>query len=498
MGRAMTILDVIAEKARERTAEAKRLCPDPLRAAADRPVLRRRDVPGGVDTREPFSFEKALKKPGLSYICEVKRASPSKGLIAPDFPYETIARDYDNAGADCISCLTEPQWFLGKNEYLSAIRRVTDIPILRKDFTVDEYMIYEAKAIGADAVLLIASILDLPQLRAFRQLADELGLTALVEAHGAEEIEMAVAAGARVIGVNNRNLKDFSVDTANAGRLRDLVPEGTLFVSESGVRDRRDILAAETMRADAVLVGEALMRPQNKGMKLRELKASPPRIKICGLMTPEDVRKVNELRPDYAGFVFADTRHRVSEEQAEKLKRALAPGIAAVGVFVDEAPERVVSLMRRGIIDIAQLHGNETDAEIMWIRRESGGRVVKAVVMGAESGCSSAPGSDYPSADYLLFDAGRGSGRTFNWELLASPPGTPFFLAGGLAEDNVAEAVDKVQPFAVDVSSAVEDADLSKNYEKMRRFIGQVRRSRPVRAEECGNSRKQQVGAKDE
>ncbi len=217
---------------------------------------------------EPFAFEKALKAPGISFICEVKKASPSKGLIAPYFPYTEIAQDYDNAGASCISCLTEPHWFRGSSKYLTEIRRVTDIPILRKDFTVDEYMIREAKAIGADAVLLICAILDSVQLRDFRQLADSLGLSAIFEAHNADEIRMAADAGARIIGINNRNLKDFTVDIRHAGELRELVPDGTIFISESGVKGRDDIKNAEAMRADAVLVGETLMRARNKGRRL--------------------------------------------------------------------------------------------------------------------------------------------------------------------------------------------------------------------------------------
>ena len=221
-----------------------------------------------------FSFEKALRKDGLSFICECKRASPSKGLIAPDFPYLTIARDYEAAGADCISVLTEPKWFLGSDIYLQEIAEAVSIPCLRKDFVVDEYMIYQAKVLGAAAVLLICSILSLEQLKAFIGLCDRLGLSALVEAHDEAEVQKAITAGARILGVNNRNLKDFSVDTGNSRRLRALIPRDILFVSESGVRNAGDIVVLREMGADAVLIGEALMRAPDRKAALTQLRGA--------------------------------------------------------------------------------------------------------------------------------------------------------------------------------------------------------------------------------
>lgn len=260
----MTILEEIAAYARERTAAAERKMP-----LAD---IRRRaeEMPRG-----DFSFEKALRKPGLSLICECKKASPSRGLIAPDFPYMQIAREYEAAGADCISVLTEPKWFLGRDEYLEEIASAVSIPCLRKDFTVSEYMIYEARLLGASAVLLIVSLLSEVQLREYLGLCRELGLSALTEAHSAEEIGTAVRAGASVIGVNNRNLRDFSVDTGNSAALRELVPPGVLFVSESGVTGAADTEKLREIGADAVLVGEALMRASDKKAKIRELRGEP-------------------------------------------------------------------------------------------------------------------------------------------------------------------------------------------------------------------------------
>lgn len=259
----MTILDKLAEHARERVAEAKK------KVSLQELKQQALSVPKG-----DFAFENALKKPGISFICECKKASPSKGLIAPDFSYLKIAKEYESAGADCISVLTEPKWFLGSNEYLKEIASAVNIPCLRKDFTVDEYMIYEAKALGASAVLLICSILTEKDLREYLYLCDELGLSALVEAYDESEVRAAVKAGARIIGVNNRNLKDFSVDTDNSRRLRSLIPKDVLFVSESGVSTAEDMAKLREIGADAVLIGETLMRATDKKAKLAELRGA--------------------------------------------------------------------------------------------------------------------------------------------------------------------------------------------------------------------------------
>ncbi len=259
----MTILDRLAEYARKRTEQAKKQIPlETIRRQA-------LALPKGS-----FAFEKALQKPDIAFICECKKASPSKGLIAPDFPYRQIARDYEAAGADCISVLTEPKWFLGSDEYLQEIAASVAIPCLRKDFTVDEYMIYQAKLLGAAAVLLICSILSAEQIKAYIGICDKLGLAALVEAHDAGEVQTALGAGARIIGVNNRNLKDFSVDTANSRRLRKLIPRDVLFVAESGVSSAADVAELREIGADAVLIGETLMRAADKKAKLAELRGA--------------------------------------------------------------------------------------------------------------------------------------------------------------------------------------------------------------------------------
>ena len=257
----MTILDELADYARVRTAEAKkkRSLEEVKKAALALP-------------KGDYRFETALKKPGISFICECKKASPSKGLIAPEFPYLEIAKAYEAAGADCISVLTEPRWFLGSERYLQEIAEAVEIPCLRKDFTVDEYMIYEAKLLGASAVLLICAILNDAQLKEYLAICDGLGLSALVEAHDDAEVDRALAAGARILGVNNRNLKTFTVDTENSRRLRSRIPQDVLFVSESGVKTAEDVSGLAAIGADAVLIGETLMRAPDKAAKLRELK----------------------------------------------------------------------------------------------------------------------------------------------------------------------------------------------------------------------------------
>ena len=262
----MNILDKLAEYSRLRVAEdKKKISLDEIKNIA-------------IQTKNEklcdFAFAKALKKDGLSFICECKKASPSKGLIEPDFRYLEIAREYEAAGADCISVLTEPKWFLGSDEYLKEIAKTVSIPCIRKDFTVDEYQIYQAKTLGAAAVLLICSILSEVQLGEYIKICDSLGISALVEIHNEKEAGMAVRAGARIIGVNNRNLKDFTVDTANSKKLRDLIPDDIIFVSESGVKSTDDIRAIREIGADAVLIGETLMRADDKKAKLDELRLS--------------------------------------------------------------------------------------------------------------------------------------------------------------------------------------------------------------------------------
>jgi len=269
----MNILDEIAGRTKERIAEERKKIPlAEVRARAEEAHRRGTAFAEGGPAQEAYAFEKALRPANISFICEVKKASPSKGLIAPVFPYLDIAMEYEEAGASAISCLTEPYYFQGADAYLREIVQNVHIPVLRKDFTVDEYMVYQARSLGAGAVLLICSILDDAQLLAYGQLATELGLSALVEAHTEEEVLRAKKAGAKILGVNNRDLKTFQVDLGTSARYRKLVPPETIFVSESGIRNADDIRKLVENGTNAVLIGETLMRAADKKAMLRELR----------------------------------------------------------------------------------------------------------------------------------------------------------------------------------------------------------------------------------
>lgn len=258
----MNILEQLAEAARYRVQQQK------LEISEEDMKNRALSLP-----RKDHRFYQALAADGLTFICECKKASPSRGLIAPVYDAGKAAESYLQAGADCISVLSEPKWFLGSDDDVTAAAE-TGLPVLRKDFTVDPYMIWQARVLGADAVLLIASLLKEEEVKQMLQICERLGLDALCEARSEEEIRMLVSAGAKIIGVNNRNLKDFSMDRSHAASLRQQVPEGVLFVVESGMRSREDTEQAEAIRADGVLIGEALMKAENPARKLQELKGT--------------------------------------------------------------------------------------------------------------------------------------------------------------------------------------------------------------------------------
>ena len=277
------ILDTIARSAGKRVEQRKQVksleqmmkaaCECREREGIKGDAIKRAGIKRENGTNEVHPFKAALSKPGVSFICEVKKASPSKGLIAPDFPYVEIARQYQEAGADAVSVLTEPEFFLGADRYLEEIHREIELPLLRKDFIVDEYQIYEAKVLGASAVLLICSLMDMEKLKRYMGICGSLGLSSLAEAHTDREVALAAEAGADIIGINNRNLETFEVDFTNALRLRKLVDRGTIFVAESGIRTPEDIELLAENQVDAVLVGETLMRAPDKKRALRELKS---------------------------------------------------------------------------------------------------------------------------------------------------------------------------------------------------------------------------------
>ena len=259
------ILDQITAKARGRVRKKKEfVSPQEIKMRAEA-------ICQDTLTKPKITFREALMKEGMSYICEVKKASPSKGIITDDFPYLDIAMEYEAAGAAAISCLTEPFYFMGDDRYLAEISEAVDIPVLRKDFVVSDYMIYEAKTLGASAVLLICSILTEEKLSEYIRLSQNLGMDALVEAHDEAEVKKAVNAGANIIGINNRDLRSFRVDMENSVKLRSLVPENIIFVSESGIRSNDDIRKLRHNNVDAVLIGEILMRSSDKKAALKEL-----------------------------------------------------------------------------------------------------------------------------------------------------------------------------------------------------------------------------------
>lgn len=456
------ILDTIAASTRKRVEKAKEtVSPE---------EMKRRALAMNPDTG--FPFEKALAAEDISFICECKKASPSKGLIAPDFPYVQIAEDYERAGASAISVLTEPEWFMGSTQILQEITQHVQIPVLRKDFTIDEYMIYEAKVLEASAVLLICALLDEDTLRRYRELADSLGLSSLVEAHDEAEINMAVRAGARVIGVNNRNLKDFTVDVRNARNHRALVPGNILFVSESGIRTPDDIDILRDADVDAVLIGETLMRAKDKAAELDYLKGKT-RLKICGMRRPEDIQYANLVKPEYIGFIFDPSRRRyIAPAEAAQLKASLDPGIRAAGVFVNADPEDIVRTAAAGTIDLVQLHGQETEDDIRALRSDlddaglSGVQIIKAFRIRSEEDLKAAEQSP---ADLILLDNGAGTGKPFDWTVLDDFRGftRPFILAGGMGPENAADAIRKFHPFVIDASSSLE-TDGVKDLEKMK------------------------------
>jgi indole-3-glycerol phosphate synthase len=263
------ILDAIATSTRKRVILARQQVPlDAVKEQALSLSASRSDA------EYRFPFEKALSLPGISFICEVKKGSPSKGIIAEDFPYLQIAQEYERAGAAAVSVLTEPEYFFGNDRYLREIAHTVQIPVLRKDFIIDEYQIYEAKVLGAAAILLICALLDVSTLRSYITIAHNLGLSALVEAHTEAEVAQALSCGARIIGVNNRNLKTFQVDLTVSLRLRNLVPVDILFVAESGIQSAEDIRILKSYGVDAVLMGEAMMRAADKQAYLAQLRGN--------------------------------------------------------------------------------------------------------------------------------------------------------------------------------------------------------------------------------
>ena len=453
------ILDTIVEATKIRVAQEKQVeSPEAVKAAAL-----------ALPSDTGFPFEAALRQQDFNFICEVKKASPSKGIIAEHFPYLDIAKEYEVAGAAAISVLTEPDFFKGDKKYLQEIASTVKIPVLRKDFIIDEYQIYQAKVWGASAVLLICACLDVPTLTKFRELADSLGLSALVEAHDEKEVQMAIDCGARIIGVNNRNLKDFTVDVQNSVRLRNLVQDDVIFVSESGLETPGDIQVLRDNNIGVALMGETFMRSPNKVEKLAYLYGPTyytPKVKMCGISKVETIPAVVEAKPDYMGLVFAPSKRQVTVEQAKILVEELhkqcinhydTKVVKTVGVFVNETLENLVRIADTANLDAVQLHGDEDETFIQSLKERTNVEVWKAIQIRSAADVEKWIDS---SADMLLFDAYHkdergGTGEVFDWSSLDAFE-RPFMLAGGIDSTNVARVIRTVRPYGIDISSGIE------------------------------------------
>ena len=487
------ILDKIIEATKIRVAQEKEVeTPEAVKTAAL-----------ALPSDTGFPFEAALRQQDFNFICEVKKASPSKGIIAEPFPYLDIAKEYEVAGAAAISVLTEPDFFKGDKKYLQEIASTVKIPVLRKDFIIDEYQIYQAKVWGASAILLICACLDVPTLTKFRELADSLGLSSLVEAHDEAEVQMAIDCGARIIGVNNRNLKDFTVDVQNSVRLRNLVQDDVIFVSESGLETPEDIQVLRGNNIGVALMGETFMRSPNKVEKLAYLYGPTyytPKVKMCGISKVETIPAIVDAKPDYMGLVFAPSKRQVTVEQAKTLVEELykqnvvgnnseveqtepvtsldtasSETIKTVGVFVNETVENLLKIAEEVKLDVIQLHGDEDESFIQILKEQSNVEVWKAVQVRSAADAEKWIDS---SADMLLFDAYHkdergGTGEVFDWSSLDEFE-RPFMLAGGIDSTNVARAIRTVRPYGIDISSGIETNGVKDN-EKMKAFTNIVR-----------------------
>ncbi|HST86895.1 MAG TPA: indole-3-glycerol phosphate synthase TrpC [Ktedonobacterales bacterium] len=458
----------------------------------------------------PRDFAAALRPEAgapARLIAEIKRASPSKGLLAATFDPVAQARAYTAGGAAAISVLTEPRFFLGSLDHLTAVRAAVDIPVLRKDFILDEYQVYEARAAGADAVLLICALLDDTQLSDLLALARALGMEALVEAHDAGETHRAVASGASVIGVNSRDLRTFAVDTDVIRRLRPLVPYDRVFVAESGIADATGAARARAWDAHAILAGEALMRAPDPTAKAREFATAPggataglfanaphPFVKICGLTQPDHAALVADLRADAFGLVFAASKRRVIPDQARAIvaaahtaspsppRRSGGQGVRtprAVGVFVNEPVDSIAAIARTVPLDAIQLSGDESPADCAAVARATHLPIIKALRPRTAADLALLDAYALAGATILLdtpssSGAYGGTGQTGDWALARTAAARwPVILSGGLSPVNVADAIAAVHSRGVDVSSGVETDDV-KDPDKIRAFIQAV------------------------
>ncbi len=429
---------------------------------------------------------------GVRLIAEVKRASPSKGMLAPHIHPVELARTYEKHGAAAISVLTEPHFFLGSPEYLTAIKQAVHVPVLRKDFIIDEYQVYEARAWGADAILLICAILDDAQLHHLLTVAHQQGMHCLVEVHNAVEAQRAVTAGAMIIGVNSRDLVTFSMNPSLIRELRQLIPADRVIVAESGIHTEADARRLARYDIQAMLVGESLVVSDDVPAQMQSLLRGAnesTQIKICGLRTPETLQVAMDAGADMLGFIFYKPSHRyISPEQVPALLTAVesgrdksVPTPDRVGVFVNEDADFINDVVEQAGLHFVQLHGDESPEFCQRIHRP----VIKAISLRNEDDRDKI--NEYKQVAWrILLDTPTaqwgGTGVTHDWELARNiAQEIPILLAGGLTPENVAEAIQQVSPWGLDVSSGVETSK-QKDTAKIRAFIENVRKTDTVKA----------------
>ncbi|MGI6212659.1 MAG: indole-3-glycerol phosphate synthase TrpC [Anaerovoracaceae bacterium] len=425
-----------------------------------------------------FPFEAVLKEKEISLICECKKASPSRGLLAQDYPYVDIAMEYEEAGAAAVAVVTEPKWYRGNIQHLKEVAEAVHIPVLRKDVIVDEYMIYESRAAGADAVSITASILDDETLKRFIALCDRLGMTALVEVHDKEGIDRAVRAGARAIGVNNRNLRDFSINVQRSIDLKKQAPEDILFVAESGIGTAMDVRRLRASGVSGALIGESLMKSSYKKYMLNRLK-SDVRVKISGITDSEEITAINRLKPDYIDFIFTlSSRKYITPMKAKELKELLDPDIRTVGLFLNEDPTTIGRIAESGSIDLIQLSGSESELYIHDVKEFTGKPVIREVRVTSDDEILRAADS---VADLLLFDhriqGTPGTRRAFRWDALRANRANihkPFFVGGGIYPETVRDAITWLEPYGLDAGTSLDTGGL-KDPAKMEALIRAVR-----------------------
>lgn len=446
------------------------------------------------------SFLDAMKqgRPGRAgIIAEIKKASPSKGDIRPDLDPAAYARHYTHAGASAISVLTETHFFKGSLADLSAVREVTGLPVLRKDFILSEYQIYEAAATGADAVLLIVSILSRQQLKDYVMLARETGMEPLVEIHSEWELEHALFADARVIGINNRNLETLETDTTVARRVVPFLTPGIIPVAASGISRPEDIQNGRKSGIHNFLVGESIVRADDTEAFIRSLKTADvpqtsndapggTRVKICGLTRPDEATACADLGVDAIGLVFYEKSPRhVTRQQAMDICRSLPETVITTGVFVDAPEQWIMERIRDCRLKAIQLHGSESPERVSRFKKK-GVQVFKALFSGRDPHLDRA--EDYPDASAILAECGKGSlpgGNAESWDWSQARKLSDqhrLILAGGIHPGNVAMAVSRARPWAVDVSSGVETRPGRKSIEKVRALMDALQKFRGLSA----------------